>query len=130
VHFSIILASFSVSMSNGLFSVIIPELPGKINSPAYCAEISCIFWKYLVLCLLRSPLSGGRLARSRGPETSDYIKKPALQYIQRHKRESVEKKASLRSVPIGDVLGIMSALIVGFVNIVVILLIALIGSKK
>ncbi len=34
------------------------------------------------------------------------------------------------SVPIGDVLGIMSALIVGFVNIVVILLIALIGSKK
>ncbi len=34
------------------------------------------------------------------------------------------------SVPIGDVLGIMATLIVGFINIIVLLLIALIDAKK
>ena len=34
------------------------------------------------------------------------------------------------SVPIGDVLGMMTALIVGFVNLIVILLMALINTKK
>ena len=33
------------------------------------------------------------------------------------------------SVPIGDVLGMMTALIVGFVNLIVILLMALINAK-
>ncbi len=34
------------------------------------------------------------------------------------------------SVPIGDVLGMMTALIVGFVNLIVILLMALIAAKS
>ncbi|QQR31636.1 hypothetical protein I5Q82_08270 [Acutalibacter muris] len=34
------------------------------------------------------------------------------------------------SVPIGDVLGIMTTLIVGFINIIVLLLMALIDAKK
>ena len=34
------------------------------------------------------------------------------------------------SVPIGDVLGIMATLIVGFIDIIVLLLIALIDAKK
>ncbi len=34
------------------------------------------------------------------------------------------------SVPIGDVLGIMATLIIGFINIVVLLLMALIDTKK
>ncbi len=34
------------------------------------------------------------------------------------------------SVPIGDVLGIMTTLIVGFINIIVLLLMALIDTKK
>ncbi len=34
------------------------------------------------------------------------------------------------SVPIGDVLGITTTLIVGFINIIVLLLMALIDAKK
>lgn len=36
----------------------------------------------------------------------------------------------LMSVPIGDVLQVMAALIVGFVNAIILLLIALIDTKK
>ena len=34
------------------------------------------------------------------------------------------------SVPIGDVLGIMSGMMVGFINIIVVLILALINAKK
>ncbi len=40
------------------------------------------------------------------------------------------KGDKLMSVPIGDVLGIMATLIVGFINIIVLLLMALIDAKK
>lgn len=40
------------------------------------------------------------------------------------------KGDKLMSVPIGDVLGIMSGMIVGFINIIVVLIVALINAKK
>ncbi len=70
------------------------------------------------------------MALYRGSEASDYIKKPAQYYLRQHKRESGMKGDELMSVPIGDVLGIMATLIVGFINIIVLLLMALIDAKK
>lgn len=59
---------------------------------------------------------------NRGSEASDYI--------ETRRRESGKKGDELMSVPIGDVLQMMAALIVGFVNTIVLLLIALNDTKK
>lgn len=61
-------------------------------------------------------------ASHRGSEASDYIETRLW--------ESTGKGDKLMSVPIGDVLGIMTTLIVGFINIIVLLLMALIDAKK
>ena len=45
-------------------------------------------------------------------------------------RESTVKEDELMSVPIGDVLNIMTCMVVGFVEIIVVLIIALINAKK
>lgn len=62
------------------------------------------------------------MAFNRGSEASDYI--------ETRKRESGMKGDELMSVPIGDVLQIMASLIVGFINTIVLLLIALNDTKK